>query len=296
MLIRCPKCSVSYDIGTTVIPAEGRKMRCSQCGETWVCLPQDLYEEQEEKVEETEENIPASSETDSQLKTEENIQEGPEETATTESTEKEEERLPEGKKEMQEIFARLETQTESLFEYEKNLPPHVKIWHRIIQVFGLHRRRNRQMLGGISVILVLLLLFYLRYDIVRAAPFMEKAYAALNIESVIPGEGLEFQNITRNEYEEDYVNKMEIRGFITNITDETINIPVLRIEMLDKNVQPLQVIYQEPPVQRVIAGSKVAFRVIVSKPSSFSKYVYMTFTREHPKETLKAVNIRPDDV
>lgn len=70
----------------------------------------------------------------------------------------------------------------------------------------------------------------------------------------------------------------------------------MRIELLDKNAQPLQVIYQEPPVRRIIAGSKVAFQVIVTKPSTFSKFVYMTFTREQPKETLKAVNIRPDDV
>ena len=292
MLIRCPKCNISYDIGAAVIPEEGRKMRCSQCGETWLCLPQDLFEApKEEPIQVKEPEPPVEDEKQEDVAIiQENSDEKPEQ------QEKEKEELPAGKKEMQEIFARLENQTESLFEYEKNLPTHIKIWHQIKQILGLQRRRNRQFLAGISGLLVLLLLFYLRYDIVRLAPFMEKVYAALGIESVIVGEGLEFQNITRNEYEEDYVNKMEIRGFITNITDETRNIPNLRIELLDKNTQPLQVIYQEPPVQRIIAGSKVAFRVIVTKPSTFSKFVYMTFTRDHPKETLKAVNIRPDDV
>ena len=292
MLIRCPKCNISYDIGAAVIPEEGRKMRCSQCGETWLCLPQDLFEApKEEPIQIKEPEPPVEDEKQEDVAI---IQENSDEKPEQQEEEKEE--LPAGKKEMQEIFARLENQTESLFEYEKNLPTHIKIWHQIKQILGLQRRRNRQFLAGISGLLVLLLLFYLRYDIVRLAPFMEKVYAALGIESVIVGEGLEFQNITRNEYEEDYVNKMEIRGFITNITDETRNIPNLRIELLDKNTQPLQVIYQEPPVQRIIAGSKVAFRVIVTKPSTFSKFVYMTFTRDHPKETLKAVNIRPDDV
>lgn len=292
MLIRCPKCNVSYDIGTATIPEEGRKMRCSQCGEVWICLPQDLFEVQKEEpiLEEKTEPSPVEEKQEDVAISQENSDE------KSEQPEEEKEELPAGKKEMQEIFARLETQTENLFEYEKNLPAHIKLWHQIKQTLGLQRKKNRQILAGTSVILILLLLFYLRYDIVRLAPFMEKVYDAVGIESVIVGEGLEFQNITRNEYEEDYVTKMEIRGFITNITDKTLNIPNMRIELLDKNTQPLQVIYQEPPVRRIIAGSKVAFQVIVTKPSTFSKFVYMTFTREQPKETLKAVNIRPDDV
>ena len=40
---------------------------------------------------------------------------------TGEAETPQEEPVPAGKSEMQEIFARLETQTESLFEYEKNL-------------------------------------------------------------------------------------------------------------------------------------------------------------------------------
>ena len=290
MLIRCPKCNISYDIGTAQIPEEGRKMRCSQCGEIWLCLPQDLFEAPKEEPIHIEEPEPSAEEEQENVTTPE---ENPE---PTEENNEVKEELSADKKEMQEIFARLETQTENLFQYEKNLPSHIRLWHQIKQILGLQRRRNRQILSGISVILVLLLLFYLRYDIVRLAPFMEKVYAAVGIESVIVGEGLEFQNITRNEYEEDYINKMEIRGFITNITDKTLNIPNMRIELLDKNAQPLQVIYQEPPVRRIIAGSNVEFQVIVNKPSTFSKFVYMTFTREQPKETLKAVNIRPDDV
>ena len=38
-------------------------------------------------------------------------------------------------------------------------------------------------------------------------------------------------------------------------------------------VQALQVIYQEPPVPRIVGGGKVAFRIVITKPSSFSKYV-----------------------
>lgn len=283
MLICCPKCNVSYDVGAAVIPADGKKVRCSQCGEVWVCKPADLFEQPQPE--------PPTPETE-----ERSVSEMPAAEETGETETPQEEPVSAGKSEMQEIFARLETQTESLFEYEKNLPPHLKVWFGIKSVLGLQRRRNRRILAVASVVLFLLLLFYLRFDIVRVAPFMERVYAALNVESVIPGGGLEFQNITRNEYEEDYINKMEVRGFIANITGKTVNIPIMQIELFDRNVQVLQVIYQEPPVPRIVGGGKVAFRIVITKPSSFSKYVYLTFTREHPKETVKAVNVRPDKI
>ena len=50
MLIRCPKCNVSYDIGAANIPAEGKKVRCSQCGEIWLCTPADLIEEPQPEI------------------------------------------------------------------------------------------------------------------------------------------------------------------------------------------------------------------------------------------------------
>ena len=297
MLIRCPKCNVSYDIGTATIPTDGKKVRCSQCGEVWVCLPEELTEQPSSEPIASETKMSSVSESDTLSAEDNEVAVTPDSGENpTEEAPQQEETEPVVKSEMQEIFARLETQTESLFEYEKSLPPHLKVWYSIKSILGLQRRRNRQFFICASVVLFLLVLFYLRFDIVRAMPFMEKVYSVFFIDSVIPGEGLEFQNITRNEFEEDYINKMEIRGFIANITDETVDIPVMQIELLDKNVQALQVIYQEPPVPRIVGGGKVAFRIVITKPSSFSKYVYLTFTREHPKDTLKAVNVRPDEI
>lgn len=36
MLIRCPKCRSVYDLPDNLMPAEGLKMRCAECGEIWV--------------------------------------------------------------------------------------------------------------------------------------------------------------------------------------------------------------------------------------------------------------------
>lgn len=106
MLIRCPKCNVSYDIGAAAIPADGKKVRCSQCGEVWICMPADLFEQPQPE--------PPAPETE-----EPPVPETPAAEETGEAETPQEEPVPAGKSEMQEIFARLETQTESLFEYEK---------------------------------------------------------------------------------------------------------------------------------------------------------------------------------
>lgn len=35
MLIKCPKCHSVYDVPDTLIPEEGRSLRCAECGEIW---------------------------------------------------------------------------------------------------------------------------------------------------------------------------------------------------------------------------------------------------------------------
>lgn len=290
MLIRCPKCDVSYEIEPSVVPEDGKKVRCSQCGEVWVCQISDVFESRPPSLEDESLNLAPQVETSENVTLEENFEVVEDVSQPMPAPEV---LKPEKTSEMQEIFARLETQTETLFNIEKSLPPHQKIWWLIKRNLGLHRRQTRRLYLACFVVLFTLMLFYLRFEIVRVAPFMERIYESCGIVCVIPGEGLEFQNITRDEFEEDYISKMEIRGFITNVTGKTLDIPTIQVEILDKNVQPLQVLYQEPPVKRIIAGSKVAFRIMINKPSTFSKYVYLTFTEDTPEGMIKAINTRP---
>ena len=41
MLINCPNCNASYEVNPDVIPENGRKLRCSNCGEVFWCNPHD---------------------------------------------------------------------------------------------------------------------------------------------------------------------------------------------------------------------------------------------------------------
>lgn len=293
MLIRCPNCKVSYDLGAASIPECGKKVHCSQCGETWICHCAELFEVQ---IEETLVVENKSSElADSKPKDQEPVIIATDVPAEVETSLPVDSLKQDSSSGMQEIFARLGDRTETLFQIEKQQPSHKKFLNKLLRVLGLKRKKTRRLYFFVSLILLLLTLFYLRYDIVRVAPFMEKAYAICGFECIVPGEGLEFENITRTEFEEDYVSKMEIRGFISNVSPNTLEIPTIRVEMLDKNAQALQILYQEAPVKRVSAASRVAFRIVVDKPSTFTKFVYLTFSKETPPDTIKAVHINPRD-
>ena len=93
----------------------------------------------------------------------------------------------------------------------------------------------------------------------------------------IPGEGLAFQNIVWKDFEDDYVRQLEIKGFIVNNSGREVAVPVLRVDMLDKDTKSLQVLDQKPSVKTLQPGGRVAVSMIVKKPSPLTKYVYMTF-------------------
>ena len=127
---------------------------------------------------------------------------------------------------------------------------------------------------------VLLLLYYFRYEIVRTFPFMEQVYSSLDIQSKVLGEGLEFKNVSRRNYEDDYVTKMEIKGFIVNNTEKILEIPDVKLEVMDEKGLVLDTLIMPPPAKFVKENGRVAFSVTVTKPSPLSKYIYLTFTEK----------------
>ncbi len=124
-----------------------------------------------------------------------------------------------------------------------------------------------------------LALFSFRYDIVRKFPWAERFYTAMGTDSVIVGEGLEFQNISRHEYEEDYIKKLQIKGFLVNKTEKEIAVPTIHVEVLSKEAAKLQEMNVRPPVEKILPGKRIAFNVIITQPSPLSKHILLTFTK-----------------
>mgnify|MGYP003309902480 CR=1 FL=1 len=175
------------------------------------------------------------------------------------------------------IYERLSEHTSHLIERENKLPFYEKVWFKIKEVLGFHFRiRWKYVILGI-LIFVSLSLFNNRYDVVRKFPFMNGVYKVFGIKAKIAGEGLEFQNITWDYFIEDGIRKMEVKGFINNVTAKSIDIPTVHIEILDNDTSLLQSFNRELKDNIVSPTGRIPLQFVVENPAPTAKYVYFTF-------------------
>ena len=312
MLIYCPKCKTGYEIDERVVPEQGRRLRCAVCKKVFKCMPADLIDGSKLRTAEFTEEEKKHLDEQGHLKEDADslsLEEKSEEPQTTQENEQEEtkpeeksdsaweEEVAGAKKTLDElasdnqyvkdIFQRLSTETENLFQADKEEPQHQKIWFRIKKALGIVNPKH--ILYYIYALLAFLLLFlyYARYELVRSFPELASVYKTLGIEAVVAGEGLEFQNVVRREFEDDFVPKIEIKGFIANKMDVSIDIPKIRIELLDKDGRAIQSENFDSVIPLVTAKSKVPFSHVISRPSPLSKYIYLTFINPPPEEKDK---------
>ena len=275
MLLYCPKCNTGYAIEPDLIPEKGKKMRCAKCGEIWHCTREDLVEEHFEETlpaegkeviaaavasVEAETETPVAGEDASPAVAEENPV--PAEAAITD------------------IFARLSTQTEELFKQEQTQAKPKRLWVKAKHLTGLDHPGTLKYYLLLLATIIGLVLFAARFDLVRRFPSVEKFYNAVGIEARIVGEGLEFQNIVRNEYEEDYVRKLEIKGFIVNTNPFKVEMPLIHVEVMDKDTNILQSINDKAPIASLEPDGRMAFRIVINQPSALTKFILLTFSKE----------------
>ena len=288
MLINCPNCSASYEVNPDIIPENGRKLRCSNCGEVFWCNPHDA-ENPARKLDDTpKESVEESTESDIQDKKEPYFEEQlVDNTVFTEDIQKESQDLNTDDEEtkiaddvdMQDIFQRLTLQSDEISKQEQDMKPIQKIIHKLYMIVGWHKKTNRiAVYSSLGVIVFLILLFF-RVEIARTVPFVNVFYSAIGMDAIIPGEGLEFRNITRREYVEDDIPHMEIRGFIDNPTTREISADLLHLEVLDENGSIVQEQNDAMPVPYLLPRARVPFSMIVVKPSALGKYIVITFAK-----------------
>ena len=272
MQVFCTKCNAGYTIAADLIPEKGRKLRCANCNEVFICKREDTQEEIIEDLNDIVIDTPNTSENPiinqhdaTTIESEANV--------TTDSETKTDD-------EMEEVFKRLSMQTQNLFEIEKDLKPHTKIYTQLKNNLGLNTKLNKFILIFIIAFIILLSLLSYKYEVVRAVPFMNSVYSIFNIDAKIPGEGLEFQNVSRTEYEDDFVKKLEVNGFIFNKTNKTLDIPLVKINMLDKDTRNIQTLNKATKSRSVNANAMIPFKFIITKPSSLTKYIQLIFTKE----------------
>ncbi len=316
MQIYCPKCKTGYEIDAAVVPEKGRKLRCVVCGRVFRCLPEDLTDgsklrtaefTEEEKLRldgqgHLLEDVPVEPETDfkeepqaepSAAEEQEEISEPEEEQKAAEAEPESEPEAEEGSgktleeleaetpvvenQDVKDIFERLSRETEALFKAESEEKSVKKYWFNFKKVFGLQNPRHIKYYLAAVATLLLLFLYYARFEVVRAFPLMDSVYRLAGIKAYVTGEGLEFQNVSRRDFEEDFVRKFEVKGFIANQTSKTIDIPTIKAELLDNDARAIQAKKVAPVIPLVTAKGKVPFSFVIEKPSRLSKYIFLTF-------------------
>lgn len=309
MQIYCPKCKTGYEVDADVVPENGRKLRCAICQKVFKCMPEDLTDGSKLRMAEFTEEEKSQLNEDGMLEEKQEVetvasveevaeqQEGfatevggalaEEEDVSAEVVdaefvdksldELEAEEKGVNEQDVKDIFQRLSAETDALFRAECEEKPVKKIISDFKKDLGLRNPRNYKYYYFVVLFFIVLAAYYARFEIVRSIPSLAPIYNALHIKAKVTGEGLEFQNITRREYEEDAISKFEIKGFIANNTAQTMDIPVIYVEFLDKDARPIQSQKVNSVIPIITPNAKIAFNFIVEKPSSLTKYIYLTF-------------------
>ncbi len=279
MKISCPGCHTCYDIELGLIPAEGKKLRCSKCGEVWLCTHKDIrVPELPEIPEEPEPEIEPIS-------APQNVIANPEDkiiaTQAPQSDEpaKDEEMPDVTIDEMSRIFSRLKDEKEKVTEAVNKQPPLKKAFPKIKKLLGWHNRFTISIEVMTILIIFGLMLFAKRFEIVRLFPAGNSFYESIGISAQIIGKGLAFENVIRNTLDTPQKNMMNIKGFIRNTTDENINIPEILIEIMDRDTRLLTDIKKQAPAEMLEARSKIPFNFTIEVPVKNAKYIVLTFTK-----------------
>ena len=175
------------------------------------------------------------------------------------------------------IFERLSEHTEKLIEKEKKLPFYEKMWLQIKNVLGFHFKVRWSYIFVGLLAFVAISLYNNRYDVVRKVSFMNEVYKFFGIKAKIPGEGLEFQNISWNFVTDDENTRLEIKGFVYNKTANMVDIPTIHIEILDKATSLLQSQNRKIKETTIDANNKIPLDLVIVNPAPTAKYVYLTF-------------------
>lgn len=302
MQVFCPRCNTGYEIDDELLKVKSKRLRCGNCGEIFTVdkitddkaqedtfsMLQEVMGEQFEAGQKTVDENPTEVSEDNHEDSESNNvadDSAPKEAVTNETDAKTDTNQDNPKSlettdeefDIEDIFERLSERTENLINEEKKLPIHKKIWLWIRNILGLQFRINWKYVGGILVVAGLVWLYNNRYDVVRSMPFMNGLYKTVGINAKIVGEGLEFQNISWDMLAEGEDKRLDIRGFIFNQTDKSITIPLVHVEILDKETLLLQSQNRTLETTIVGAGEKVPLLISVTNPAPTLKYVYMTF-------------------
>jgi hypothetical protein len=133
--------------------------------------------------------------------------------------------------------------------------------------------------AGVGVVAVLVAgLFFARLQIAALVPGVASVYAMVGLSVDTLGAGLDIRNVTSKRSTEQGTDVLVVRGIITNISDESRAVPLIRVVLLDAGEEEVQALTVKPVETEIPAGDDIGFRARLENPPGTARRLEVTFT------------------
>ncbi len=301
MIITCPRCSTRYVIDPAVLVPSGRAVGCSSCGHHWTQEPSapgdaatpveaaqaaDLTEETPEPPDdgteadtqpesdlggEVEGQTPSSAERPPEIDDPASLEPAGAPAAVADREEKPSVPEPPASNEP-EVFAEPEPIPAALREGKSPADRGEQNRKRTPSVAMLAG------LGALAAFVVIAIVTWLAVDqIVSAIPDAAGFYRAVGLLGDEPGAGLEIRDVRSARRRDGADEVLTIEGIVANVTNEPLDLPLIRVSLSDADGEELQFV-TVPPNQPVLPpGETVSFEARIPNPSVLVRRVKVKF-------------------
>jgi len=237
MILTCPECATSYFVDDARIPAQGRRVRCSSCGNRWLAGPEGPIAEPVAELE------PVAA---------------PEEAPAIDVAPVEEEVVPPPVEPDREPFRR------PAFRPLPSKPPPERRAGALVWAAA----------AGLAVALIAGVIVF-REQVVRLWPASSAAYAGLGLE--VAGGGLVLEQVRVQPAFLAGRPVLSISGAIRNVRDVPVEAPPIRLTLLNRAGEPVAAKIARPDDATIPARARKRFTVTMLDPPATTRDLEVRF-------------------
>ena len=263
MIITCPQCATRYETADDAFTGEGRKVKCTGCGNIWLQKPQDeVAADEPEDV-----NVP---------------EETAEEFAGDASEEIDTNVLEGYLADWEEAAEVPETGDEDIVDIESEAQRLASASRRASAEYADRRAERSAATRGWGKLAACIVVFvvggyFFQVPIVKQFPAAAALYAQIGMDVNI--RGLEFRNLTYKREFENGIPVLAIKGEVVNITGDSLNIPRLRFGLLDQVDQEIYHWSMQLKGKPLEPNQGVPFTTRLAAPPAAARHVQVMFAK-----------------
>jgi predicted Zn finger-like uncharacterized protein len=280
MLIVCPSCTTSYQIGPAALGASGRAVRCAHCKETWFATPADTMADAMPELMVVAPRQPmgafADPAPDERPMAVEHTPIEHEDMVTTDDA------PPIAPTQMPEAaqIAEIEPEPETLPHSIETVAARRVSRPRVAPK---NKRNIVRRIASLPVLIVMLAavlgaLVHWRDKVVRHVPQTAGLFAAVGMPVNL--RGLTFENVTTSTEVSDGMPVLIVEGTIVNVTTRPLEVPRLRFALRNSAGHEVYAWTAQPGKPTLGSGNGLAFRTrLASPPADGSDVIVRFFNR-----------------